>query len=259
MNSAITLPTHKHSVQYTLFLTHSTVKALKEEVSPPLYDSLEDIWKLLKNEILNPLSSAKNSKDFSQRVEASFPQFFNLRIAILHLLLSYYKDELYKFEDEIISSLSLFEESLENKAKKYFNISEELTLKSILFTIRGITTRVTQWSIKNRDKAIKWSDEIENLFRYTVLLELHLIFIFSIIEGEIKPYRKNLIKISLEQAKTCENKYFYYVKKLGILSPLEKKKIYFPKKPSVEAIKAAENSTKDYMKYLTEKLRKEDE
>ena len=258
MNGTMFLPTQDYRIQPSLIFTGSSIKELKEEVSSLHYDSLRNIWRILKNEVLNPLTFSKNNEDFELRIQSVILEFLNLKIAFSSLLLSYYRNRIEQFEDDITSTFYLLEERTEKKAKKYFNAPETLTLQSILFTIRRIATRNIQWAIKNENKVVKQDKNLDEFYRFYLLLDLYLTFIFSIIEGEVKLRRKGLLKTSLNKAKEYSNKCFHYAKKIGILTPSERKKYVFPEKLSSEAIKVAEESTHAYMDYLTKKLKRED-
>ncbi len=258
MNGTIVLSARDYGIQPSLIFTRSSIRELKEEVPSLHYDSLRGIWEILKNEVLNPLGLSQNNEDFERRIQSVIPDFLNLKNAFSSLLLSYYRNRIEQFEDDITSTLYLLEEKAEKKAKKYFASPEILTLQSILFTIRRIAPRTIQWLIKNENKFVKKDENIGKFYHFYLLLDLYLTFIFSIIEGEIKLRRKGLLKTSLSKAKEYSNKCFHYAKEIGILTPTERKKYVFPEKLSHEAIKSAEESTHAYMDYLVKKLKKED-
>ncbi len=258
MNGTITLSLQNYRAQYPLIMTGTSIKELKEEMTPPHYNSLMNIWKILKNDVLCPLTLSKNNEDFDRRIESALPEFLNLRVAIFSVLMSYYKDGIEQFGDEVTSTLNLLEENVEKKAVKYFDAPGILTLQSILFTIRRITTRSIQWAIKNKNKVVKKSETLEKLSHFIILLDLHLTFIFSVIEGEIKLRRKGLIQISLNKAKEYSNKYFHYAKKVGILAPSKKRKIIFPRELSKEEIEEDKKLSEAGLTYYSKMLQRED-
>ncbi len=250
------------NIQYPLFLTRGSIRLLKEEVSPPFYRSLEDIWDIMKTEVFSPLSLAKNEKDFLERAKKVLPQFSHLRIAMIGLFLSHYGENLGKLQDEMTKVFFQLEKDVEKRGKKYIEVADQLCLKSILYTASGVSRRVIQWLISQASSEntgkIEGSEDFLNLFNTATQLELFLIFIFSVFEGEIKPIRTHLVKISLNEANSHANKYFYYAKKIGILAPPKRMKISFPEKLSEEDLKEDRELTEAGLQDYIHLLERED-
>lgn len=251
------------NVQYPMFLTRASIRLLRKEVSPSFYHSLENIWDMMKTEVFTPLSLARNEKDFLGRVKKVLPQFSRLRIAMIAVFMSYYTENLKKLQDDMVKIFSQLEKDTERRGKKYMGVVDRLYLKSILHTASGVSRRALQWVINQASpeevttKIIE-SEEVLNLFTTTTQLELLLIFVFSILEGEIEPIKPYLIKTALNEANSYANKYFYYAKKLEILAPPERVKVSFPEKLSEEEIKEDRELTEAGLKNYIHLLKRED-
>ncbi|MCK4234631.1 hypothetical protein KAU34_01685 [candidate division WOR-3 bacterium] len=250
------------NIKYPLFLTRASIRLLKDEVSPPFYRSLENIWSMMKIEVFNPLSLAKNEKDFLEKAAIVLPIFSHQRIAMIELFFSHYTENVEKFQDEMVKIFSQLEKDIEMRGKKYIEDADLLRLKSIFHTASGVSRRVFQWLISQASpeniEKIKKSKDFINLYNTASKLELFLIFIFSVLEGEIKLIRIPLIKSVLKEANSYANKYYYYSKKIGILSPTEKIKMSFPKKLREENIKEDRKLTKALMENSKRSLERDE-
>ena len=261
MNNVAAMP--MPNIQYPFFFTRDYIRSLRGEVSPPFYRSLEGIWKMMQTEVFNPLSFAKNEKDFLERIEKVLPQFSYLRIAMIGLLLSYYSQHLQQLQDELTKASSQLEKDIEKRGRRYMGVKEQLCLKSILHTASGVSRRALHWIISQTvPEKIEPQEEYRKaltLFGATTRFELLLIFIFSVLEGETKLAKSSLMKKALDEARICAHRYFFQAKRVGLLAPLKQVKIISPKALTKEEIEEDRELTEAGLEDYISLLKVEDE